>query len=107
MPDDHRYFAIVFARTEANRVRTEAAITGSSERHAIWLASHFTSSGEGAIALSRCHSAAPQRGSNIKILAQFGEALAISPNIWALKKALGHLDFLIDAPEPARNARDA
>jgi hypothetical protein len=107
MPDDNRYFAIVFARTEANRVRTEAAITGSSERHAIWLASHFTSSGEGAIALSRCHSAAPQRGSNIKILAQFGEALAISSNILALKKALGHLEFLIDVQEPARNAQDA
>ena len=107
MPDDNRYFAIVFARTEANRVRTEAAITGSSERHAIWLASHFTSSGEGAIALSRCSSAAPRRGSNIKILARFGEALAISSNIWALEKALGQLGFLIDALEPARNAQDA
>jgi hypothetical protein len=95
MPDVPQFFVIVFSRIEANRIRAEAAISAPSEQNAVWLASHFTGKAEGAIAVSRSESAAPQKRARVKVLARFGEALPIGSNVWGLRKALGPFAFAV------------
>jgi hypothetical protein len=91
MLDVPQFFVIVLSRSESNRIRTEAAISAPSEEGAVWLASHFTGEAESVIAISRSESAAPQKWARVKVLAQFGEALPIGSNVWALRRALGPL----------------
>jgi hypothetical protein len=80
MAEAHQFFVVVFSRTEAKRIRTEAVIKALSEQHATWVASHFVGEGEGAIVLSRSESVPPGMGTD-KILARFG-AVPDESNVW-------------------------
>ena len=82
MVDFPEFFVVVFSRSEANKIRTEAGIKALSERHARILASHFAGKEEAALALSR-------RGDEINVVGQFGGA--VTDDAWALKSALGSL----------------
>ena len=94
MPDVLQFFVIAFSRTEANEIRTEAAISASSEQHAIWLASHFTGEKEGAIALLR--SGGAQKDATVRVLSQFGGALPITSNaLLDLERPFGLLTLVL------------
>ncbi len=83
MADFPQFFVVVFSRTEANEIQIGAAMRALNERHAASLGSHFVGDGQGAIAFSRSGDRSVARGENVKILAQFGDALPDGPNIWA------------------------
>ena len=92
MADVRQFFVVVFSRTEANRIRTDAAIKALSEPQATWVASHFAEEEEGAIVLSRSESVRPGKGANVRIRARFGGAVPVGSSIWVLlRKALGTL----------------